>query len=123
VYGSQPLYNCAGTSCSPALDASGNQIVATVPTTSNGDGGIGTGIDASQISYGGYIDLEADVLKWLTLGIAGRYEDYSSFGNTTLGNVQARIKAMGSVAFRATASTGLHEPNAGPGYAVTISTT
>jgi len=29
-----------------------------------------TGIDASQISYGGYLDLEADVLRWLTLGVA-----------------------------------------------------
>ena len=123
VYGAQPLYNCAGTSCSPALDAGGNQIVATVPTTSNGYGGICTGIDASQISYGGYIDLEADVLKWLTLGIAGRYEDYSSFGNTTLGKVQARIKATDWMAFRATASTGFHAPTPGQGNVETISTT
>jgi len=91
------------------LDSSGKQIVAGgVPTQSNGYGGIGTGIDASQISYGGYIDLEADVLRWLTLGLAGRYEDYSSFGNTTLGKVQARAKATDWLAFRATASTGFH---------------
>ncbi len=90
----QPLYSCTATSCTPALDASGKQIVAGgVPTQSNGYGGIGTGIDASQISYGGYIDLEADVLRWLTLGLAGRYEDYSTFGSTTLGKVQARAKA------------------------------
>ncbi len=123
IYGAQPLYNCVGTSCSPALDATGHQIVAQVPTESNGYGGIGTAIDASQISYGGYIDLEADVVKWLTLGIAGRYEDYSSFGNTTLGKVQARVKATDWLAIRATASTGFHAPTPGQSNVETVSTT
>jgi len=113
IYGAQPLYNCAGTSCSPALDATGHQIVAQVPTESNGYGGIGAGTDASQISYGGYIDLEADVTRWLTLGLAGRYEDYSSFGSTTLGKVQARAKATDWLAIRATASTGFPCPDPG----------
>jgi iron complex outermembrane recepter protein len=120
----QPLYSCTGTNCTPALDSSGKQIVAGgVPTQSNGYGGIGTGIDASQISYGGYIDLEADVLRWLTLGLAGRYEDYSSFGSTTLGKLQARAKATDWLAFRATASTGFHAPTPGQSNVETISTT
>jgi iron complex outermembrane receptor protein len=125
VYGApQPLYSCTGTSCIPALDSSGKQIVAGgVPTQSNGYGGIGTGIDASQISYGAYLDLEADVLRWLTLGLAGRYEDYSSFGSTTLGKVQARAKATDWLAFRATASTGFHAPTPGQSNVETISTT
>src|SRR6266480_3614181 len=125
IYGApQPLYSCTGTSCTPALDSSGNQIVAGgVPTQSNGYGGIGTGIDASQISYGAYLDLEADVLRWLTLGLAGRYEDYSSFGSTTLGKVQARAKATDWLAFRATASTGFHAPTPGQSNVETISTT
>jgi iron complex outermembrane recepter protein len=121
---SQPLYTCTNGSCLPALDASGKQIVAgSLPTQSNGYGGIGTGIDASQISYGGYIDLEADVLRWLTLGLAGRYEDYSSFGNTTLGKFQARVRATDWLAFRATASTGFHAPTPGQSNVGTISTT
>jgi iron complex outermembrane recepter protein len=123
IYGSQPLYNCAGTSCSPALDATAHQIVANVPALSNGYGGIGNGIDASQISYGGYIDLEADVLKWLTLGLAGRYEDYSSSGNTTVGKFQARAKATDWLAIRATASTGFHAPTPGQSNVETVSTT
>ena len=124
-YGAQqPLYTCTNGSCSPALDTSGHQIIAgAVPTQSNGYGGIGTGIDASQISYGGYIDLEADVLRWLTLGLAGRYEDYSTFGNTTLGKFQARLKATDWLAFRATASTGFHAPTPGQSNVGTISTT
>jgi iron complex outermembrane receptor protein len=123
IYGAQPLYNCAGTSCSPALDATGHQIIAQALTESNGYGGIGTGIDASQISYGGYIDLEADVTRWLTLGLAGRYEDYSSFGHTTLGKVQARVKATDWLAIRATASTGFHAPTPGQSNVETVSTT
>jgi iron complex outermembrane recepter protein len=125
IYGApQPLYSCTGTSCTPALDSGGKQIVAGgVPTQSNGYGGIGTAIDASQISYGAYLDLEADVLRWLTLGLAGRYEDYSSFGNTTLGKIQARAKATDWLAFRATASTGFHAPTPGQSNVETISTT
>jgi iron complex outermembrane receptor protein len=124
-YGAQqPLYTCTNGSCSPALDASGKQIIdGGLPTQSNGYGGIGTAIDASQISYGGYIDLEADVLRWLTLGLAGRYEDYSSFGSTTLGKIQAREKVTDWLAFRETASTGFHAPSPGQSNVQTISTT
>jgi iron complex outermembrane receptor protein len=120
----QPLYSCTGTNCTPALDSSGKQIVAGgVPTQSNGYGGIGTGIDASQISYGAYVDVEADATRWLTLGLAGRYEDYSSFGSTTLGKIQARAKLTDWWALRATASTGFHAPTPGQSNVETISTT
>lgn len=120
----QPLYSCTGTACTPALDASGKQLVGgAVPTGSNGYAGIGTGIDASQISYAGYLDLEADVLRWLTVGIAGRYENYSSFGSTTLGKIQARAQATDWLAFRATASTGFHAPTPGQSNVETVSTT
>jgi iron complex outermembrane receptor protein len=120
----QPLYSCTGTVCAPALDAKGNQLTGgAVPTGSNGYAGIGTGIDASQISYAGYLDLETDVLRWLTVGIAGRYEDYSSFGSTTLGKIQARVKATDWLAFRATASTGFHAPTPGQSNVETVSTT
>jgi len=128
-YAAQPLYSCSGTACSPVMIPDPNhagQFVQKVNTAligSNGYAGIGTGIDASQISYGGYVDLEADVLRWLTLGLAGRYEDYSSFGSTTLGKVQARAKATDWLAFRATASTGFHAPTPGQSNVETVSTT
>ena len=122
-YAIQPLYNCVGTVCSKALDANGNQIIAAALTESNGYGGIGSAIDASQVSYAGYIDLEADVTKWLTLGLAGRYEDYSTFGSTTLGKIQARAQATDWMAIRATASTGFHAPSPGQANVETVSTT
>jgi iron complex outermembrane recepter protein len=99
------------------------QVVATQSTASNGYGGIAASVDASQISYAGYIDLEADVVKDLTLGIAGRFEDYSSYGNTTLGKVQARWKITDAVAIRGTASTGFHAPTPGQNSVETLSTT
>jgi iron complex outermembrane receptor protein len=121
-YTVQPLYNCVGTACTPAMSG-GSQIVATQSTSSNGYGGIANSIDAGQVSYAAYVDLEADVLKNLTLGIAGRYEDYASFGSTTLGKFQARFKATDWLSLRGTASTGFHAPTPGQSNVQTLSTT
>jgi iron complex outermembrane recepter protein len=123
-YANQPLYVCnAAKACTPALDAMGNQIIATQSTASNGYGGISTGIDASQISYAGYADLEADVTRLLTLGVAGRWEHYTSFGNTSLGKFQARLKTTDWLALRGTVSTGFHAPSPGQSNVETLSTT
>lgn len=122
-YASQPLYNCAAGACTPALDASGKQIVATQSTASNGYGGISAPVDASQVSYAGYLDVEADVIPNLTLGLAGRFEHYASFGNTTLGKFQVRYKATDWLALRGTASTGFHAPTPGQNNVETLSTT
>jgi len=122
-YSAQPLYNCAAGACTAALDAAGHQIVATQATTSNGYGGIAAPVDASQVSYAGYLDVEADVVKDLTLGLAGRFEHYASFGNTTLGKIQARWKVVDWLALRATASTGFHAPTPGQSNVETLSTT
>jgi iron complex outermembrane recepter protein len=123
AYANQPLYNCAGTVCTPALDAKGHQIIATQSSASNGYGGISTGIDSSQVNYAAYLDLEADVLKSLTLGIAGRQEHYASFGSTTLGKLSARWKVLDALALRGTVSTGFHAPTPGQSNVETLSTT
>ncbi len=122
-YANQPLYTCAGTACTPARDAKGNQIIATQSSASNGYGGISTGTDASQVSYAGYLDLEADVLQNLTLGLAGRQEHYASFGSTTLGKFSARWKVIDALALRGTVSTGFHAPTPGQSNVETLSTT
>ena len=69
------------------------------------------------------MDLEADVLPRLTLGIAGRFEDYASFGSTSVGKIQARFAINDSIALRATASTGFHAPSPGQSNVETLSTT
>jgi iron complex outermembrane recepter protein len=122
-YASQPLYNCVAGACTAALDAKGNQITATQSTASNGYGGISAPVDASQVSYAGYLDVEADVIKDLTLGLAGRFEHYASFGNTTLGKAQLRWKVIDWLAVRGTVSTGFHAPTPGQNNVETLSTT
>jgi iron complex outermembrane receptor protein len=109
--------------CTPALDAKGKQIVATQSTASNGYGGISSSVDASQVSYAGYLDVEADVIPNLTLGLAGRFEHYASFGSTTLGKFQVRYKATDWLALRSTLSTGFHAPTPGQSNVQTLSTT
>ena len=122
-YASQPLYNCVAAVCTPDLGPTGAQVSASQSTASNGYGGISAPVDAGQVSYAAYVDLEADVLKQLTLGIAGRYEDYASYGSSTLGKLQARFKATDWLALRATASTGFHAPTPGQSNVETLSTT
>jgi iron complex outermembrane receptor protein len=122
-YASQPLYTCTGTVCAPVTNSSGGQVFATQSTASNGYGGISAPVDAGQASYAAYVDFEADLTKQLTLGLAGRYEDYASFGSTTLGKFQARFKATDWLALRGTASTGFHAPTPGQSSVETLSTT
>ncbi len=123
-YASQPLYACnVARQCAPALDGTGAQIVASQATASNGYGGISAPVDASQVSYAFYTDLEADVVKDLTLGVAGRFENYASFGSTEIGKFQARWKVVDWLALRSTVSTGFHAPTPGQSNVETLSTT
>jgi iron complex outermembrane receptor protein len=122
-YAVQPLYTCVGTVCTPVPDGKGGQLAATQTTASNGYGGISAPVDASQVSYAGYLDVEADVIQNLTVGIAGRFEHYASFGNTTLGKFQVRYKATDWLALRGTVSTGFHAPTPGQSNVETLSTT
>ena len=121
-YAYQPLYGCAGTVCTPVI-ANGAQVVATQSSASNGYGGVSASVDASQINYAAYLDLEADLLKNLTLGLAGRQEHYDSFGSTTLGKFSARWKVFDALAVRGTISTGFHAPTPGQSNVETLSTT
>ncbi|HWW79557.1 MAG TPA: TonB-dependent receptor [Steroidobacteraceae bacterium] len=115
-YASQQLYSCVATVCTPSGSASQS-------TASNGYGGISAPVDASQASYAGYVDIEADVTSALTLGVAGRVENYASFGTTELGKFQVRFKATDWLALRGTASNGFHAPTPGQYSVETLSTT
>lgn len=62
-------------------------------------------------SYSFYADLEANVTEKLSLGLAGRYEKYSDFGETTSGKLSARYAFNDKVALRGTISTGFRAPS------------
>ena len=122
-YAYQPLYDCVGSVCTPTLDSTGAQVIATKSTASNGYGGNTSTFSASTRNVAAYVDFEGDVTDRLTLGVAGRYENYDSFGSTSLGRFQVRYMLTDALAFRATASNGFHAPTAGQQNVETVSTT
>ncbi len=64
-------------------------------------------------SYAAYFDVEADVVKDLLVGVAGRYEEYETFGDTLNGKVTTRWQATSGMALRGSLSTGFRAPTVG----------
>lgn len=62
-------------------------------------------------SYAIYAGLEADFTDRFSAGVAGRYEDYSDFGNETSGKLSARYAFSDAVALRGTVSSGFRAPS------------
>jgi iron complex outermembrane recepter protein len=67
----------------------------------------------SEASYAVYVDAEADVTKELSLGVAARYENYDSFGGTTVGKINGIYKVTDDFSIRGTVGTGFHAPSPG----------
>ncbi|MBU6373439.1 MAG: TonB-dependent receptor [Alphaproteobacteria bacterium] len=66
-----------------------------------------------QKSYGFYGSAEADLTKKLTAGVAARWEDYDTFGSTTVGKANAIYAFSDAFKVRATIGTGFHAPSPG----------
>jgi len=66
--------------------------------------------NAARHSDAGYIDLAATPVTGLQVDIAGRYEDYSDFGNATVGKLTARYDFNPMIALRGTISSGFRAP-------------
>ena len=64
-------------------------------------------------SYAAYLDLETDVVKDVLVGVAARFEEYETFGDTLNGKVNARWQATSNVALRGSLSTGFRAPTVG----------
>jgi iron complex outermembrane receptor protein len=64
----------------------------------------------SRKNQAGYVDLAAKPLDGWVVDIAGRYEHYTDFGNTTVGKFTTRYDLSPEFAVRATASTGFRAP-------------
>lgn len=69
-----------------------------------------TEVDDGRHSYAIYGDLEAPVTDRFTVGGALRFEDFSDFGNTTIGKLSARFQATEDFALRGTVATGFRAP-------------
>jgi iron complex outermembrane receptor protein len=79
-------------------------------------------VDASRSSKSIYVDLEGDLLPKLRLGVAGRHERFSDFGNTTNGKVTVRYSPLQQLILRGSASTGFRAPSLSQGNFSAIST-
>ena len=82
---------------------------------SNGFQGFGPEIAGTfnRGSYAGYLDLEAEVIKNLTVGLAGRYEAYEGVADTLDGKVSARWQFLEAIALRGSVSSGFRAPTVG----------
>lgn len=70
--------------------------------------------DAGKLSRNAkavYADVSAKPLPEWLVDIAGRYEHYSDFGDTTIGKITTRYDFSPAFAIRATASTGFRAPS------------
>jgi iron complex outermembrane receptor protein len=67
----------------------------------------------SQSNSAVYIDLEADITDRLSAGVAARYEDYDTFGSTSVGKVSALYRVSDALSLRGAVGTGFQAPSPG----------
>jgi iron complex outermembrane receptor protein len=70
----------------------------------------------SQESWGVYGDVEADVTDALSMGVAGRYEHYNTFGGSFVYKVNGIYKVTPQLSVRGTIGTGFHAPSPGQSH-------
>ena len=58
-----------------------------------------------------YLDLSSDITTKLLLDVAGRFEHYNDFGNTTTGKLSGRYQIVPGYALRGALSTGFRAPS------------
>ncbi len=101
--------------------------VTPLPNLSIGAHGF-AGFSPEQAGYWGrsnyafYTDLEADVTDSFTAGVAVRYEDFESFGDTTNFKVSGRYRVTDALALRASYNTGFRAPTPGQENVTKLST-
>lgn len=108
-YARQQLYNLVR----PGVYTIGS--VVTQSPAASGYGGVSPNFagKVSQSNYGLYTGAETDFTDKLGVGVAVRFEDYSTFGSTVVGKLNALYKATDTFSLRATVGTGFHGPSPG----------
>ena len=76
----------------------------------------------SQWSWGVYGDAEADITDALSMGLAGRYEHYNTFGGSFVYKVNALYKVSPQFSVRGTLGTGFHAPSPGQAHDAILTT-
>ena len=93
------------------------------PTIAQGFAGFSplNAIERSRRSGSIYLDLEAQITDSFLIGLAGRGETYSDFGEIATGKVSARYDFAPWLALRGTVSTGFRAPSLQQQYFTSIS--
>lgn len=76
----------------------------------------------SQSNVAFYAGAETDITPNWTIGTAGRYEHYNTFGSATVGKINTRYEFVPGFALRATLGTGFHAPSPGQQHNSTLTT-
>ncbi|MEG3084392.1 TonB-dependent receptor [Sphingomonas sp. PB2P12] len=96
------VYTPSGTTAAQGVGASG--YAGTSPATAG---------KFSQKAYAAYVGLETDLTEALSVGAAGRYEHYNTFGDAWVGKVNALYKFVEGFSVRGSFGTGFHAPSPG----------
>ena len=96
----------------------------TMPPGASGYGGTSPTFAGKfkQNSYGGYVGLETDISKALSIGLAARWEHYDSFGDAVVGKANAILHLTDTFAIRGTVGTGFHAPSPGQNNVAILTT-
>jgi iron complex outermembrane receptor protein len=78
--------------------------------------------DISRSNLALFVDLEGDVTDGLTVGLAGRAENYSDFGSTVNGKLAMRVEPVSGLYLRGAGSTGFRAPSVVQSYFASTAT-
>ncbi|HET7816856.1 MAG TPA: TonB-dependent receptor [Sphingomicrobium sp.] len=111
--------------CPVSQPATATGCTITMPPAASGYGGTSPTYAGkhSLKSYGGYVGLEGDLTDALSMGVAARYEHYSTFGGAFVWKANALWKATDTIKLRGTVGTGFHAPSPGQSNVQIITTT
>lgn len=70
-------------------------------------------VDANRTNVGAWVDLETNLSPQFLVGVAGRFESYSDFGQRINGKLALRYQASRRLTLRAATSTGFRAPGLG----------
>jgi iron complex outermembrane receptor protein len=73
-------------------------------------------------SWSAYVDLEADITDHFMMSVAGRYEDFSDFGDNFSLRLAARLQMTDAWVLRGSAGTGFRAPTPGQISSISVQT-
>jgi iron complex outermembrane receptor protein len=110
LYGPGGIYNSYAAQFPGVNFATDTSVI---PATGSSTVGVQP-IDAGEVNrnvHGAYVGIDTAVTAKLDVGVTGRYEHYSDFGDTTNYRLTGRYELVPAFAVRGTVSSGFHAPS------------